>query len=150
MPGSDRLLAAFDKQLTELIERWKRQKKKKRKKVEWGGEELSCVLLCCCQDFIWWSLILMHVCVNVVTCTFVYQCAHAHVCVVGFFHMLLCVCMSSGHAFWKGMELWWCFFCVFPSTYLLSLIIHDMRQRNELGGLGCRDELQQNQCLDIE
>lgn len=34
MSGSDRLLVAFDKQLTELIERWKRQKKKKKKETK--------------------------------------------------------------------------------------------------------------------
>ncbi len=41
-------------------------------------------------------------------------------------------------------------FCAFPSTFLLSLIIHDMRQRNELGGLDHKDGLQQNQCFGNE
>lgn len=36
----------------------------------------------------------------------------------------------------------------FLSTCLLSPIIHDMRQLNELGGLGFRQELLQNQCLN--
>lgn len=42
-------------------------------KVEWGGDELSCVLLCCCQDFIWWTFILMQVCIVVATKTFVHH-----------------------------------------------------------------------------
>lgn len=32
-------------------------------------------------------------------------------------------------------------FVNFPSTSLLSLVIHDKRRRNKLHGLGCRQEL---------
>lgn len=80
---------------------------------------------------------LMHVC----WCCHIHLCVSVCFCFFVLFHMLLCVFVSSGHAFEKG----WCvcvFVLLFPSTYLLSLIFHNISQRNELGGLGCREELQ--------
>lgn len=68
------------------------------------------------------------------------KCTHAYVCFSLF-------CVSSGHAFKKG---WSLDGFVFPSTCLLSLIIHEMRQRNELGSLERKGELQQNLYLDME
>lgn len=96
-----------------------------------------------CQDFIWRPFILMHMCIGVVIVT----CSVHMFC---FFYMWVCVCMSSGHAFEKRMELGQCEFCFFPSTFLLSLIIHDMTQCNELGSLGHKQGLQQNPGSDTE
>lgn len=84
----------------------------------------------------------MHVCIGVVTCLHLCSCAfllHAPVCLCQ-----VAMLLKKGRS-WDGM----CF-CVFLSTYLLSLIIHDVKQRNELDGLGRKDGLQQNQCLDFE
>lgn len=126
MPGSDRLPAAFDKQLTELIERWKRQKKKERKesRAERGGVELCpCVLL---PRFYM---------VDLYFSARMYWCCHMCVCTCLCFFMCSCVFAYQVAMLlkkrWSGDAL--CF-CVFPSTYLLSLII--ARQRNELGGIG--------------
>lgn len=92
----------------------------------------------------------MHVYVGVVTCSFVCHMLMSVQLCFFFLHAPVCLRVKWPCFLKKGWSWEGACFCVFPSTYLLSLVIHGMRQRNELAGLGCGEGLRQNQRSDIE
>ena len=84
---------------------------------------------------------------RVITCTFCFLSVHMFMSVeCCFFYMLPCLLVKLPWS-WKGDGAGMVGF--FPS-YLLPLIIHDASERNELGGLGCRQELLQNQWMSCK
>ncbi len=134
MPGSDRLLAAFDKQLTELIERWKRQKKKRKKESGAGrGGVEPCPTVSLpgfyMVDLYFNARVCCHMQLCASACACLCLCGCVWVCV---FFLPAPVCLRvKWPCFLKkkkkrGMELGWCvFLCfsIYPTFCLSSFLI---------------------------